>query len=78
MISEWGVGCISNSHRIFVGRWPYYDHLFPICYESCVMLANWRFDRHGEALQTLTRYLEKLDNYENISKEDSVIGTDEE
>jgi hypothetical protein len=78
MISEWGVGYISNRHRIFLVRWPYDDHLFSIFYESCVMLANWRFDSRGEALQTLTRYLEKLNNYENLSEEDSVIGTDEE
>jgi hypothetical protein len=43
-----------------------------------VMLANWRFDRRGEALQTLKTYLEKLDNYEHLSEEDSVIGTDED
>jgi hypothetical protein len=78
MINEWGVGYISNRHRIFLGRWPYDDHLFPVCYENCVMLANWRFDRRGEALQTLTTYLEKLENYENLSDEDSVIGTDNE
>jgi DDE superfamily endonuclease len=57
MINEWGVGYIRNRHRMFLGRWPYDDHLFPICYESCVMLAYWRFDRRGEALQTLTTYL---------------------
>jgi hypothetical protein len=78
MTNEWGVGYISNRHRIFLGRWPYDDHLFPICYESCVMRANWRFDRRGEALQTFTTYLDKLDNYENLSEEDSVIGTYEE
>jgi hypothetical protein len=43
-----------------------------------VILANWRFDRRGEALQTLTTYLENIDNCENLSEEDSVIGTDEE
>jgi hypothetical protein len=63
MINEWGVDYISNRNRIFLGRWPYDDHLFPICYKSCVMLANWRLDRRGEALQTFTMYLEKLDNY---------------
>jgi hypothetical protein len=42
------------------------------------MLANWRFYRRGEALQTLKTYLEKLYNYENISEEDRFIGTDEE
>jgi hypothetical protein len=63
MIKEWGVGYTSNRHRSFLGRWPYDDHLFPILYESCVMLANWRFDRRGEAFQTLTTYLEKLDKY---------------
>jgi hypothetical protein len=71
-----GVVYISNRHIGFLGRWPYDDHLFPICNESCVMLANWRFDRRVEALKTLTTYLEKLDNYENILEEDSVIGTD--
>jgi hypothetical protein len=31
MINEWGFGYISNRHRIFLGRWKYYDHLFHIC-----------------------------------------------
>jgi hypothetical protein len=43
-----------------------------------VILANWRFDRRGEALQTLKTYLDRLDYYENLSEEDSVFGTDEE
>jgi hypothetical protein len=62
MINEWDVGYVSNHHRIFLGCWPYNENLFPVCYENCVMLANWRFDRRGEALQTLTMYLEKLEN----------------
>ena len=58
--NEWGVGYINNRFRMFLGRWPFSPELFPICYESVAMMANWRWRRRGETLVPLQRRLERV------------------
>ena len=40
MVNEWDFCYLNNKHRIFLGRWPYGDDLFPIAYKTAAMLAN--------------------------------------
>jgi DDE superfamily endonuclease len=78
VINEWGVGYIKIISIALFSNSRHMMTSLSYLYESCVLLSNWRFDRRGEALQTLTTNLVKLDNYENLSNEYSVIGTDNE
>lgn len=59
MLNEWGVGFISNRHRIFLGRWPFDPDLFTPAFEVCALMANELFAFRGYALQTRERYAEK-------------------
>lgn len=60
MVNEWGMGFVNTFYRLFLGSWPFEHEIFPVAYNTAVMVANWLFDRRGFALQTLESYKDKL------------------
>lgn len=62
--NEWSVGLVSNRFRIFLGRWPFEDCLFPTVYTVAAMLVNYRIRKSGVMPVPLERMLQRVQLYE--------------
>ena len=63
--NEWSVGLVSNRFRLFLGRWPFEDTIFPTVYTVAVHLVNFRMRRNGIPPVPMERMLERLQLYED-------------
>lgn len=64
MTNEWAVVFITNSYRVFLGRWPFDTALFSPAFDSCALMANEMLLKRGSALQTREKQEEKKLRYE--------------
>jgi len=40
IVNEWGIGYIKNRMRLFLGRWPFADYMFEVCYINAARMVN--------------------------------------
>jgi DDE superfamily endonuclease len=63
IVNEWGIGAVNSRWRLLLGRWYFDEDMFPMAYETGVLLVQWNWRREDRQLVSLEKRLERLDSY---------------